>query len=317
MASAHYEFLHNPPGSGNHCHAPTLVRLSNGGLLAAWYAYPEEETRAARLVLSHKEAMSRAWGAARIILEPDNSSLGNPVLYQSDDGTLWLYFVDLKGPYWNDAQLYAARSSDNGLTWSVPARLWPARGVVVRHPPVLCRDRSLILPAYDEVAHETILLASRAPYADWCEAYRFSGVPIIQPSLIRLDESLVLFFRPWGDPRRIWRSFSTDEGRKWSAPVRTPLPNPLTALAAFTVGRHIALAYNHTEEHRRYPLSLALSKDAGITWSAPYHIDESPFEVSYPSFVSAADGRVLGVYTYNRRMIKFVSISTDLFNSEA
>ena len=120
-----------------------------------------------------------------------------------------------------------------------------------------------------------------------------------------------MFFRPTEEPLHIWRSHSDDEGKSWAAPVRTPLPNPLSGISAFAYGDKIVMAYNHTNEHKRNPLSIAVSPDSGLTWSEPRHIDTVPFELSYPHFICDGAGGVHGVYSYNRRMIKYVSFSAE------
>lgn len=306
------QFLYNPNDLGIYCHAPTLTQLASGELFAAWYAYPEEEHRGASLVAARKLAAQAEWQRSAPILAKSEFSLGNPVLFQAGDGALWLFFVALKGHYWNDAELFACHSLDGGHRWSTPAQLWRSRGTMVRHPPVTLGNGSLLLPVYDEAARETFLLASEPPHREWREAYRFAGLPIIQPALVRLEgATLALLFRPFSDARRIWRSVSQDDGASWSTPVRTDLPNPLTGLAAFTYGGGLAVVYNHTEEQRRYPLSLAVSASAGVSWSAPWHLETIEYEVSYPSFIRDAAGQVHGLYSYNRRMIKYVSFPAE------
>lgn len=302
------QFLYNPTEKGLYCHAPTLLETATGKLLAAWYAYPEEEQAEASLVLTQRHKGEKNWTPSKGVLGSFGSSAGNPVLFQSPTGTIWLLFVLLKGNSWNDAELQGAWSEDEGVTWSAPSRLWPERGMMVRHPPVLLDKEILLLPAYNEISRESVLLTAQPPYKEWRLTHRFPEMPLIQPVIVRQGpERLAIFFRPAADPRRIWRSHSTDEGGSWSTPVRTPLPSPLSGIGAFAVGKDIALIYNHTEEHRRYPLSIALSQDDCISWGEPWHIENIPFEVCYPSFFSGSDGSIHGVYTYNRRMIKYVS----------
>jgi predicted neuraminidase len=72
------------------------------------------------------------------------------------------------------------------------------------------------------------------------------------------------------------------------------------------MGGRVGMVYNHTEEHQRHPLSLAWSEDGGCTWSQPRHIDQIHYELSYPSFLCTRGQQLCGLYTYNRRMIKYV-----------
>ncbi len=306
------QFLYNPPDKGLYCHAPTLLKTAAGNLLAAWYAYAEEEHVGASLVIARRLTAEKQWGPSGSVLGVSHYSAGNPVLFQVPSGVIWLLFVLLKGSYWNDAELQGAYSDDEGHTWSAPITLWQERGMMVRHAPVLRADGSLLLPAYDEVAHRSVLLSSREPYSQWTEIYRFTDSPLIQPVLVReASGRLALFFRPSVEPWRIWRSHSNNDGSTWAVPIRTPLPNPLSGIAAFITGDRMAVVYNHTEELQRHPLSIALSADSGITWSEPRHLETIRYEVCYPSFISDCTDRIHGVYTYNRRMIKYVSFAPE------
>lgn len=306
------QFLYNPEGVGLHCHASALHEMPDGGLIAAWYAYSEKEHLDAKLILARRPVGEAYWRKS-VIPFPDLSySAGNPVLFTDGAGRLHLLFVLIKGLYWNDAVLYGSRSADSGVTWSKPRMLRSETGLMVRHAPIRLRNGGYLLPAYDENHGQTVLLRASPDAETWDMVHRIADPPLIQATLVRQpDERLVMFFRPTTEPRRIWRSTSVDDGRSWSVPVRTPLPNPLSGIAAFSVNGTTAVVYNHTREHQRHPLSMARSADGGVTWSEPWHIDTISKEVSYPCFITGRDGSVHGVYTYNRRMIKYVSLQLD------
>ncbi len=303
-------FLHNPPEAGLHCHCACLLITKEKEMLAVWYGYPEEEYESAKLVISRRPKGQKEWSPGAIILGEMSYSAGNPVLFEAPDGTIWLLYVVLKGKYWDDAELQGVCSKDGARTWSKPTVLWKERGMMVRHHPVVVGGGRLLLPAYSENGKEPVILCSDAPYNVWREAYRFKGLPLIQPSLVKeASGRLNMFFRPTTMPQLIWRSHSEDDGATWSAPVRTSLPNPLTGIAAVALKDHIAMIYNHTEEHKRNPLSVAVSPDGGLSWSDPIHFDTLSFELSYPHFLCDEEDRIHGLYTYNRRMIKYVSFS--------
>ncbi len=301
-------FLYNPPDAGLHCHAASLAQRENGDLIAAWYAYPEEEHKDAIIVTSTLATSQFSWSNSRRAAGGEGSSAGNPVIYEAPDGSLRLHYVLLKGGYWNTAELMSSVSVNDGRNWTPPARMWPNPGMMVRHRPVVLEDGSLLLPCYEEKYRRSVLLKSRVPYLTWEMAYEFEGLELIQPDLIRrADGTLAMYFRPWTEPRVMWRTHSNDEGMSWGVPVRTPLPNPLSGLAAFPVGSATAVVYNHTEEHQRHPLSISVTHDGGLSWNAPWHIDTAEFEISYPSFLATPEGTIHGVYTYNRRLIKHIS----------
>ncbi|NIQ01637.1 MAG: hypothetical protein GWM98_15710, partial [Nitrospinaceae bacterium] len=305
------QFLYNPKDRGSYCHCPTLLECRSGDLLVAWYVYPEEEHVGATLALARKPRGHTGWSASHLLFEPGMHSLGNPVLFEEPGGErIGLLFVSLKGSYWNDAQLQGTWSRDGGITWSRPVPLWNQAGLMVRHPPVVLENEVLLLPAYEEKTRRSVLLTSRPPWETWEEHYRFHDLELIQPVVVRDPRGqLTILFRPCGEPRRIWRSHSTDEGRSWSGPLRTPLPSPLSGIGVFPVNGGLAVVHNHTREHRRYPLSISVTRDGGTTWDPPRHIDTIEKEVSYPSFVKGQSGLIHGVYTYNRRMIKYVALT--------
>lgn len=298
----------NPDASVPHCHAPSICRLRSGTLLIAWYAYPEIETRQGTLVMTSKQARLSGWAEPRRILADLSGTLANPVLFEDAQGVLWLLFVTLRGHYWDSAVTLACSSVDEGESWSRPSAVSNELGMMVRHPPLLRSDGTLILPAYDERVNETVLLSKGIESPGWKEQYRFRGQRAIQGCLVRVTETAwSLALRPVGDDRVCLRAISSDEGRTWSPPIRTQLPNPLSGIAAFQDQDALCVVHNHTTLHDRHPLSLSHSFDRGVTWQFPAHIDTARHEVSYPSFLIDPDRVVHGAYTFDRTAIKYVS----------
>ena len=304
------EFLHNPKSIGSFCHCPTLLKTQSGDLLAAWYGYPEDEYREAKIVLAKqiKHHSVLGWASPEVVLPSSSYSAGNPVLFQEPTGRICLFFVYLKGTYWNDAELQATYSENNGHSWTDPISLSLPRGTMVRAAPLEVENGTLLLPAYDEREKYSMVLASDFPYSSWRIVHRFTDVPLIQPTIVSEPGScLTMYFRATQEPKRIWRSVSPDGGKSWFTPMQTPLPNPLSGIAAVRTNGCTALVYNHTDLHQRYPLSMAVTKDHGVSWSQPWHFESVEHEVSYPSFIDDGVGGLHGLYSFNRRMIKYVT----------
>ncbi len=306
-ASSTADFLYNPPGLGTHAHCASIALSSDGHLFVAWYAYPgDDDFKDARIVFTRKLQGSPAWEKARDPFGAFGSSAGNPILFlDRKTNILWMLFVLLKGNYWNDAVLHSSYSLDLGVTWSLPFNLGLPKGYMTRHPPLEVADK-LLLPAYDEISQQSILMQRSG--ATWREYLRFHETKAIQAALVRDSHGhLAAFFRPVMDPPVIWRAHSSDEAKSWSRLIQTSLPCPLSGISAFSAPGKLAVVYNHSTEHKRFPLSLSTSSDGGVSWSNPFSLDSSTFEVSYPSFVTDQYGWTHGVYTFNRRMIKYVS----------
>jgi predicted neuraminidase len=308
------EFLYNPADKGMHCHCPTLLESQSGNLLAVWYVYTQDEYRHATLAMAKKNSNDSIWQTTQNIPIASTYSLGNPVLFQEPGGRIHLMYVALKGTYWDDAVLYSIYSKDEGQTWTKPSLLWKEPGMMVRHPPVFLNNGTCLLPAYDECKKNAIILSSKPPYSNWEISYSFGEKDMIQSVLIKTrEEHLIMFFRPHSDPRYIWKSQSTDQGISWTPPDMTSLPNPLSGISTISINNSIAMIYNHTYEHQRYPLSVSVSRDQGTTWGEHWNLDNVKAEVSYPSFISGNNNTVHGLYTYNRRMIKYVKLNAEKF----
>ncbi|MCB0325459.1 MAG: exo-alpha-sialidase [Bdellovibrionales bacterium] len=310
-------FLYNPEGSGQGAHGSCLLETHEGDLLVCWYAYPDRETADGRIVLARKFRGRPEWEKSRLLFPELQASAGNPLVVEhAPSGSLELYFVVLRGTYWTDSIMYYSVSLDRGYTWTRPAVAYDQPGLMLRHAPVSWGSDGWLLPAYDERTNRTVLLTGRGD--SWEEHYCFDA-PLIQPALVALNElEMVLLLRPVGDPYVIWRSATTTAGRRWSAPCQTTLPCPLSGIDAFSHPQGIAVVYNHSTAHQRTPLSLSTSEDGGVSWHGPYHLESLPFELSYPSFLLGSDGAAHGVFTYNRKMIKYVRVSlSELFTSSA
>ncbi len=306
------EFLYNPDGVGVHAHCPVLLNLRSGDTLVVWYAYPgDHDYQQGRIICARKSKGSDTWQKSKELVGPFQYSAGNPLLLQNPQtGEIVLYYVLLKGKYWNDSIVYYCKSDDDGRTWTAPITLTQEPGFMVRHGAVYNQDSSYLLPIYHE---ETL---SSSLMKNWhmensLLVREFATLPLIQPVLVRGDgDDMYMFFRPSTEPRVVWRAGSSDGGRSWSDPIQTTLKCPLSGIAAFYLQERLVVIHNDSSD-KRYPLSLSYSCDGGVGWSEPIALDNSQHEVSYPDFRVDKDGIVHGVYSYNRRMIKYMKSSLD------
>jgi len=262
--------------------------------------------------MTRRKAGATSWEKAWRIQTDLQSSAGNPTLYEDgDNNRLWMLFSLIHGNYHTDSVVFSASSDDQGKTWTQPTKVWPDRGHMIRHSPIRAGKHQIILPAYNERTNQSQIYVASMPGPHWQFNHNFDA-KLIQPVITRVgEEDLVAFFRPTGEPKIIWRARSTDNGSSWSTLIRTTLPCPLSGLSAFAIEDRIAVVHNHTTEHRRYPLSISVSKDSGVTWIEPWHIDTSEHEVSYPNYIVARDGMIHGMHTVNRRMIRYLCFSPE------
>ena len=310
-------FIHSGVAGLRHAHAPTLAESPDGDLVVAWYGYPDVEYEAGKIVVARLPRGARDWAQQIVLFDTVKSSLGNPVLFFVPDGTLHLLCALVRGFYWTDAVLLGSTSADGGRSWTEPRQLRPEAGLMVRHAPVERADGSLLLPAYDERKHEPVLLAARTPFDRWEPLARLSGTPLIQPALVRNGSArLTMLLRPADAERVVWRSESSDDGHTWSTPRPTPLPSAPSGLGGFWWNGSLAVVHNPTQGQERFPLSISVLRTGHEEWAGPRHVDTAAFELSYPCFLVGNDGNVHGVYSYNRRFIKYVTLDSNWWNED-
>lgn len=179
----------------------------------------------------------------------------------------------------------------------------------------------------------------------------------VHMSIARLkNRSLIAVYRSrWAD--NIYQSYSHDNGETWTEPKATELPNNNSSIQVTALNNgNLAMVFNNmsaagaTDRRRslydeieedsgavepevvdgksafwgapRAPMSLAVSKDNGESWSIIANLDEGDGfcmtnnsqeklnrEFSYPTITQSKDGVVHVAYTYFRQAIKYVRIN--------
>lgn len=281
------------------------------------------------------------WSAPRVIAKVSDEAHWNPVLFFVGP-VLHVHFK--VGDDIGSWRTYASTSADEGATWSSPRELVPGdrggRGCV--------KNKPLMMPPPPEVGGggEGVLLCGASTEAqdtgwrafvdvstdggrsfertkDVHVVYHahYPGAGVIQPALWRTparEGAVHMLLR--SDAGAVYRADSTDGGRTWGPARRTSLGNNNAGLDVAPVlgGSLLALAYNPGSKNwgARYPLRVSLSADDGQTWGQHVDLETAPGEFSYPAITPWPEGEAGGgakgftlTYTYNRRNVKFVSMS--------
>lgn len=302
------------------CHASTIVELSNGDLLSAWFGGTKEGAPDVAIWMSRRGAhgWSQPFVAAR---EPEVAAY-NPVLFHSADGVLWLYYKFGKSPgTWSAARKY---SRDEGSSWSPVEHLPAGLYGPIRAKPLVLNDGTILsgssVESYGSWAcwierstdngRSCTRIGPIAAPASLAEKPPELGQPqgIIQPSLIDLGgRHIRLYARSTNNIGRICQADSFDNGLTWSAVKATPLPNPNSGIDAVRLrdGR-IVMIYNDTATGRT-PLDLAVSAD-GDRWRNFRELETGPGEYSYPALIQARNSDLLITYTWRRVNIRFLRV---------
>lgn len=299
-------------------HASTVVKLSNGDLMSAWFGGSGEGDDDVRIWFSVYS--NGGWGKAYQVPSKDTVAHWNPVL-ENFGGYVRLYYkVGTTTKNWVTKYV---DTYDNGKTWTEAKELVPGDATGGRGP-----VRSKLLTTSEGV----IIAPASTEQGDWKAFFDISEdggktwtktdyvvaknnrgklVEMIQPTLWEdLDGNIHALFRTKAG--KIYRSDSYDGGYTWCQAYATDLPNNNSGIdVVMTDNGWLWLAYNPLSTNgMRYKLRLAVSKDNGKTWEKVTEIESSGIiwhEFSYPSLIE--DGNhVYLTYTYKREKIKYMFI---------
>ena len=302
----------------NH-HGSTVAELPDGTVAALWYHGEEEKSKDSRLVWSRLAPGETSWTWPEVVFDDPDLSEGNATLWVGEDGTLYIFFVTIFGNGWDETHVRLMRSHDNGATWDTPVTLREQYCFNVRHRPLRLANGELLLPLYHECLGLPVFMRSGDDFQTWTEEYDTSGAYLmnhvgqIQPALIGLpDGKLACITRDGTATRRIKRMESSDYGKTWTESLPLGLPNAGTSVDwVRLLDGHVVVVFNNDPD-RRFPLTVALSRDEGKTFVAVRDIvtdceEGGDCSHHYPSIMqSQRDGTIWVTYTHKRETIGWV-----------
>jgi len=322
----------------NDNHAANLLELDNGDLLCVWFSGSGEGNPDTNIVMSRLKAGSKIWSTPVQLSDDLERSEQNPVLFQAPNGNLWLFHTSNEPHNQKTSRIVYRISEDRGETWGATEVLSDGLGIFLRHPPLALKNGDWLLPAYycRLEGHYSVVLISSDEGATWTEYEVPGSIHRVQMNVVELGEGkLYAMFRS-RQADRIYTSVSLDYGRSWSIPVKSELPNnnSSTQLVKLPNGE-LALIFNNSTMERdqfrwvqrkgefrkkplRTPLTLAVSEDEGRTWPyvrnvqmADLEYKDSEVGYSYPSIISTRDNHIHLAFSYLRKGIKHIRMSSD------
>jgi predicted neuraminidase len=301
------------------CHASTIAETKSG-LVAAWFGGTAERNPDVCIYVAR--GVDGQWTppmkvADGVGFETNRMPCWNPVLFQPRDGPLMLFYkVGPKPAAWWGM---LTTSFDEGKTWSKPVRL-PANILgPVKNKPVQLADGTILCGSSTENSGRRVHFERTADFGKTWSATPpvndSKSIGAIQPSILFLKNGgLEVVGRTDND--RMFRIFSSDEGRTWGTMTLMELPNPDSGTDAVTLrdGRQI-LVYNHnirtgSNNKGRSPLNVAVSDD-GTNWQAALVLEndpDAPSGFAYPAVIQTSDGLLHITYTWKRKRIKHVVV---------
>ncbi|CUX64912.1 sialidase family protein [Agrobacterium genomosp. 13] len=227
-------------------HASFLHLLDGGTLLCAWFGGTLEGKSDISIFASVLTAGATHWGPPqRLSYDPAHSEQ-NPVLFTAPDGVLWLFHTAQPSGNQDECRIRMARIhrdatapekliSEEGRFLDLP------QGCFIRAPLRIRDDGAWLLPIFRCIqrpgqkwngSHDTAALGiSMDNGATWQlqELQESTGCVHMSPVAVT-DGGYAAFFR-----RRqadfVYRTESADEGRSWSKPQPTDVPNNNSSIA--------------------------------------------------------------------------------------
>lgn len=317
-------------------HASTLIHLKNGDILAAWFGGSWEKNPDAAIWMSRRT--QEGWKKPFIIADTWGTALWNPVLFQREDGRIFLFYKEGETiPLWKTKVMM---SDDEGFTWTESRELVEGdcsggRGPV-KNKPIILSDGTILAPAsvesstlwdaFVDISRDGGETWTRSPFiplrrADYhvidrpYEKHLCYGKGVIQPALWESTPGNVhMLLRSTSSA--IFRSDSKDGGKTWNCAYACGLPNNNSGLDLVKLDNgDLVLAYNPTENLPGYykgprtPLCLALSQDNGENWTQILTLEDAPGGYAYPAIICDNDKQeILVTYTWKRERIVFCRI---------
>ena len=298
-------------------HAPSVVALPDGRLLAAWFSGPFEASVHQAILGAYSADGGKTWTPAHVLQDFPRKSDFDPA-FIVDGGRTWFFFSagrhnryppvrDPKTEVGPDSfKTYARTSDDAGRTWSEPRVV--GEKVFCRSNGIRLSTGELLLPVYESPAHIGGILKSTDGGRSWRHVGGIrSAAGAGEPSIAELPGGGVLMVLRTRDGF-LWKTVSRDRGEAWAEPLRTDLVAATTSHSIFrTRSGRLVLVHNESPPPTRTNLNIRISSDEGATWGAPCPLAEAATpgkdevvwsrQATYPSVAELRDGSLVVVWT--------------------
>lgn len=286
---------------------PALAERRDGTLFMVWQEYlasPHggEDNAPNRLSACLSTDGGVTWSGQRVLVERASGDVNvySPNLLVLPSGEwLFIYFRyhALTAGQPPDVSAYVCRSTDEGESFSAPAAIWQhqpqafASGVVKR-----LHDGRLLLPigrqtgaVWSSSDHEVLgSYSSSDDGRTWHASGNWVDLPLrgaMEAHVEELrDHRLLMVMRT--QLGAVFASHSADGGETWSKAQTTGLraPESCPELVRLPATGDLLIVWNNSPydpafgSHygKRSPLTVAISRDDGQTWSAPVDLETDP-----------------------------------------
>jgi lysophospholipase L1-like esterase len=266
---------------------PAMVKRSDGAVMTIYSTPTSYAGKPGECFIASRTTHDggKTWEPERELTRLPEGRSSHPTVLRARDGTIHIFFLGFKKFAWDRekgnplpetrSDLWTARSSDDGQTWSTPQMIFEGytgstNGAVETH------EGTLVVPFSHYISNPGRLAARCSVSGDGGKTWQLSNDldiggagdhdGALEPCVLELkDQRLWMLIRTTRS--FFWESFSTDGGRTWSEPKPTTIDSAAAPghVIRLSDGR-LVLAWNPRAVQRR-ELHLAFSSDEGKTWS--------------------------------------------------
>ncbi|TSI14956.1 hypothetical protein FO013_13005 [Brevibacterium aurantiacum] len=138
-------------------HAPSVLALRDGTLLAAWFGGSDEGNKDIDVLVSRFDSNAATWSASAAVTHDEIRSDQNPGLFEAPDGQIWLVYTSQLSRQSGVPETFnlqhtsvvkVIRSADGGKNWSQPQTLFDRQGTFCRQPIQVLSDGRWVHPQW-------------------------------------------------------------------------------------------------------------------------------------------------------------------------
>ena len=296
-------------------HAPSVVLLPDGRVLAAWFSGPFEASVDQVILGSYSVDGGKTWSKTQVLQDFPHKSDFDPAFIADGQKTLLFFSAGRHNRYPpvhdeknqvgpRSFSTYVRTSEDSGRSWSLPRVA--AEHVFCRSNGIRLSSGELLLPLYSLPERAGVLKST--DHGNTWQRYGSIRSPAgaDEPSLVELKSGKILMILRTHDGF-LWKTTSSDKGETWSMPEKMPIRAAATSSNLFRLrdGR-LLLTVDENAPAVRTPLVMRVSADEGASWTGPVTLAavQPPQEgdlvwgrqVTYPSAAQLDDETVIVVW---------------------
>ena len=284
-----------PPGPDNPRNSEgDFIRLRDGRIMFIYTHFTSgaDDFARAHLAARFSDDGGRSWSDSSVVVLPNEGAenIMSVSLMRLKNNKIALFYLRKNSD--EDCRLYLRTSRNEARTWSDPILChFDLEGYYVTNNDrvIQLSDGRLIVPSAIHNTPEKKHFENNAEivchYSDnngkkWkrsATVLKSETAVVQEPGIVELmDGRIMMFCRT--DQGYQYISFSSDRGSTWSELEPSGIVSPLSpaSIERLPSTGDLLMVWNNTRDTKRTPLTVAISRDDGITWEHVRDIETDP-----------------------------------------